>query len=303
MSNGQLIFPYERPPIYHVGISGGKDSTALLLWVVHKSGLPLNRVRVTFCDTGNEDPITYEHLELLRRTVIEPAGIIGGLETLIPPLQFFDLCFAKGRFPSRKAQFCTVDLKIEPTRLWVQARWTEGEDVVLLNGKRVDESNERKISMKDQPTRYFSDYWGCEEWAAIRDWKFADVLAIHEEFGVPLNPLYAMGASRVGCWPCVNCGKTEIRLVAKHRPEKIAKIESEEKRQETELGRVSTFYHGKTAPKRWHDRTYTDSDGKVWGTAGIRNIVKWAHTKHGGKDPLDAEPVVTACHNKTLACE
>lgn len=301
--NNQTIFPYERPPLYHLGCSTGKDSSALLLWALFESGLPRDRLRVTFCDTGNEDPITYAHLELLRE-IVEREGIIGGLETLIPPLQFFDLAFGKGRFPSRKAQFCTIDLKIEPTKVWVRQQWAKGEDVVLLNGKRAGETNERAIAMRGVPERYFSDYWGCEEWTPIREWTFDDVVAIHKKYGVPLNPLYAMGASRVGCWPCVNCGKTEIRIVAAHRPEKIDQIAAEELRHEQKLGRVSTFFHGKTTTKNFHDKTYTDSDGKVWGTASIRSVVKWAHTKRGGKepiDPADAAPVV--CHSKYLACE
>lgn len=38
---------------YHVGISGGKDSGALLLWMVHESGIPADQIIATFCDTGN----------------------------------------------------------------------------------------------------------------------------------------------------------------------------------------------------------------------------------------------------------
>jgi 3'-phosphoadenosine 5'-phosphosulfate sulfotransferase (PAPS reductase)/FAD synthetase len=299
--NNQTIFPYEKEPIYHVGVSTGKDSSGLLLWVIFKSGLPRHRVRVTFSDTGNEDPITYQHLEVLRG-VVEAAGIVGGLETLIPPLQFFDLCFKKGRFPSRKAQFCTTELKIEPLRNWIRKQWAAGEEVVLLNGKRSGESEERRRSMAGEAERGFSDFWGCEEWTPIRDWTFADILAIHKAHGVPLNPLYAMGASRVGCWPCVNCGKPEIRLVASHRPEKIDQIEAEEKRH-NELGRISTFYHGKTTPKQFHDRVYTRTDGKKFGTAGIRQVVKWAHTKRGGKEPIDPQAPSTACHSKYLSCE
>lgn len=303
MIHTQTVLPYTREPLYHVGISTGKDSSALLLWVIHKSGIPHDRIRVTFCDTGNEDPLTYQHLELLRERVVDPAGIVGSIETLIPPLQFFDLAFHKGRFPSRVAQFCTQFLKIEPTRAWISEQWKNGEDVVLLNGKRVKESGERARKMASQPERGFSDFWGCEEWQAIRSWTFDDVVAIHREFGIPLNPLYALGASRVGCWPCINCGKHEIRLVAKHRPEKIDQIEAEEKRHHA-AGRISTFFHGRTTPRQFHDTAYVDNEGRTWGTASIRAVVKWAHTKRGAKEPIDeTEAQPTACFNKYLSCE
>lgn len=294
-------FKFTDDPIYHVGCSTGKDSSALLLWVIHKSGLPLNRVRATFCDTGNEDPLTYAHLAYLTE-IAESAGIPGGIETLIPPLQFFDLAFKEGRFPSRKAQFCTIELKIEPTRRWIRDQWAKGEEVVLLNGKRSGESNERKISMRGKPARGFSDYWGCEEWSPLRDWSFDDVVAIHDELGVRLNPLYALGARRVGCWPCVNCGKPEVRLVAKQRPEKIAQIAKEERRHVDFLGRVSTFFHGKTTTKNFHDLEYTRTDGKKFGTASIHGVVKWAQTARGGKTP-HVEEETKACHVGYLACE
>jgi 7-cyano-7-deazaguanine synthase in queuosine biosynthesis len=44
--------------INHIGISGGKDSTALLLWAVHESGYPKESIHATFCDTDNEHQIT-----------------------------------------------------------------------------------------------------------------------------------------------------------------------------------------------------------------------------------------------------
>ena len=204
MKKANPIHPMNNP-IYHVGTSTGKDSVGLMLWVIHKSGLPKDRVRFTFCDTGNEDPLTYQHLEWLQEHVVLANGY-QPIETLIPRLQFFDLCFKKGRFPSRKAQFCTIELKIAPTRAWMRKQWEAGEEVVLLNGKRVGESAQRRASMKDTPARYFSDYWGTEEWSPLRDWTLEQILAIHREFNVPLNPLYALGARRVGCWPCVNCG-------------------------------------------------------------------------------------------------
>ena len=65
------IFGATEPPriedfsIYHVGLSGGKDSTALALWVRYESGLPQDRVRFSFCDSGNEDPLTYAYLGYL----------------------------------------------------------------------------------------------------------------------------------------------------------------------------------------------------------------------------------------------
>ncbi len=301
MNHTQTVLPYTRDPIYHVGTSSGKDSVGTMLWALHRSGLPRHRLRFTFCDTGNEDPLTYAHILWLQAYVAQ-FGLT--IETLHPQRPFFELAFFNGRFPARVAQFCTKELKIEPTRAWLRDQWTKGEDVVLINGKRLGESAERSRTMADQPERGFSDFWGCEEWTPLRDWSLEDVMNIHREFKVPLNPLYALGAHRVGCWPCINCGKPEIRLVAKHRPEKIDQIEAEEKRFQS-VGRVCTFFDGKTTTARFKDLTYRDSEGRDWPTASIRKVVEWAHTKHGGKVNLTTEelaaPVV--CSVKYLACE
>lgn len=289
--------------IHHLGVSGGKDSTALLLWAIHESGLPRESLRVTFCDTGNEDHVTYAHIALLDKIAME-AGIVGGVETIMPALTFFALALKKKRFPSRKAQFCTIELKIAPTKRWLAARWAEGHDVVIINGKRVNESHQRKKSMKDQPERGFSDYWGCEEWSPLRNWSLADVLAIHERHGVPLNPLYALGAKRVGCWPCINCGKLEIRLVSTHRPEKINLIEAEEKRHLEVNGRVSTFFPSKSTTSNFHDRTYVrKKDGKKFGAASIRKVVEWSHTERGGKQIRLPFEESKACFLNHLSCE
>lgn len=289
--------------LYHIGISGGKDSSALLLWAIHDSGLPREQLRVTFCDTGNEDILTYNHLALLAETVIAPAGIPGGLEHLIPAMDFFELALKKHRFPSRKAQFCTHNLKLEPTRAWIARHAAEAE-IVVLNGKRSAESEERRRNMRGQPIRGFSDFWGCDEWAPLADWKLEAVFEIHHRHNVPLNPLYALGARRVGCFPCVNCGKTEIRMVAKYRPEKIEHIARAEQEFESRYGRPSTFFASKTATARYRTKSFTDEGGKVHRVAPIHEIVKWAQTTRGGDQlRLDMEDAPMACFHKHLACE
>lgn len=55
--------------LYHVGCSGGKDSSAVLIWAALESDIPRENLRATFCDTGNEDILTYQHLDLLRERV------------------------------------------------------------------------------------------------------------------------------------------------------------------------------------------------------------------------------------------
>lgn len=289
--------------LYHLGLSGGKDSSGLLLFAVHESNLPREALRVTFCDTGNEDKLTYEHLDLLRNKVIIPAGITGGLEVLRAERTFFELALHKHRFPARKAQFCTHYLKLYPTQDWLKRQWDLGHEVTMMNGKRTAESEQRKRLMQDKPARAFSDFWGCEEWAPLKDWTIEDIAAIHNRYGIPLNPLYALGAHRVGCWPCINCGKTEIRLVAKHRPEKIKQIAEWEARITANSKHPATFFHFKTATMPFRTLKFVGDDGIVTPVAPIEKIVEWAHTERGGKQQrLDLDEP-KACWMNYGACE
>src|SRR6266550_2626614 len=108
----------------HIGISGGKDSTALLLWAVHESGYPRESLDVTFCDTGNEHLLTYDYVKMLSEGV-HP------VKTLKPERDFYELARWKKRFPGAKSRFCTVFLKIYPTQKHLAELLAAGHDVVM----------------------------------------------------------------------------------------------------------------------------------------------------------------------------
>ncbi|RYD76385.1 MAG: hypothetical protein EOP84_16950 [Verrucomicrobiaceae bacterium] len=97
--------------INHLGISGGKDSTALHLWAVHESGYPLESIRATFCDTGNECEETLEQVRLFSQRV-HP------IEWLKTERDFCELARHKGRFPSATVRFCTNagSIRLAPQR-------------------------------------------------------------------------------------------------------------------------------------------------------------------------------------------
>ena len=48
-----------------LGLSGGKNSTAALIWLIHASGVDPAWIVAAFCDTGNEDPLTHAFTALL----------------------------------------------------------------------------------------------------------------------------------------------------------------------------------------------------------------------------------------------
>jgi 3'-phosphoadenosine 5'-phosphosulfate sulfotransferase (PAPS reductase)/FAD synthetase len=270
--------------IYHVGVSGGKDSGAVLLWMVHESGIPRHQINATFCDTGNEHEWTYEQVERLSKWV-HP------IETLKPKLDFYALAQKKKRFPSACARFCTQELKIHPSQDHIRYLQQAYSHVVAVSGVRSNESFERAKLLE-------WDYSGnllTVQWRPLITWKIEDVIAIHQKYGIAMNRLYATGAKRVGCFPCVMSNKAEIRNIAQNFPERIAIIESAEKATR-DAGNYGAFFARDKVPMRFRTEEIVTKDGEKMMTCNIGDVVRWSMTGKRAKGSyLDDEPEPVSC--------
>lgn len=188
-------------------VSGGKDSAAMSLYLT-ELGIEHRRV---FMDTGWEHEATYDYLrgELTR--------VLGPIEEIRATEQMEELVRRKGMFPSRQRRFCTTELKIKPMRIYLDAVEPEALNVI---GIRAEESAARA----KLPAWEWSSEFDCEVWRPLLDWKLDQVIEIHKRHGLRPNPLYLMGASRVGCWPCIMARKGEIRLIADTDPKRIDRL-------------------------------------------------------------------------------
>jgi len=258
--------------IYHIGVSGGKDSTALLLWMVYESGIPHTQLVASFCDTQNEAQCTYEHIWRLNRDVFP----IVWLQTE----GFFPLAFRKGRFPASKNRFCTQGLKLIPTKIFLERLSDYCDEVISCSGLRRDESEARKDKLEwGDP---MESYFGLRDWRPLINWKISDVLAIHRKYNIPLNDLYSKGAKRVGCFPCINSSKPEIRAMAKYFPERIEQIREWEYQFENKNG-VSTFFPRNKIPERFRTKIIITKKGIKMKVCTIDDVVQWANSGWRGK--------------------
>jgi 3'-phosphoadenosine 5'-phosphosulfate sulfotransferase (PAPS reductase)/FAD synthetase len=222
-------------------VSGGKDSAAMSL---HLAELGIEHRRV-FLDTGWEHPLSYHYV--LRRPEARAAiarvrprwteeevelfldrqdaalgeaplqRALGPIEVLRGERQMADLIRAKGMFPSRVRRFCTEELKVEPMVAHLRVLMDEGRAVVNAIGIRHGESAARALTLEWDSSGRF----GCDVWSPLTRWTLDDVIAIHRRHDLRPNPLYLLGASRVGCWPCIFARKAELRLIADTDPEQI----------------------------------------------------------------------------------
>jgi len=211
-----------------ISFSGGKDSTALILWAKEI----LDSFQVVFCDTGWEDQITYDYIEYINKTLLNGELIVLKSEKYEG---FADLSIKKKRIASTEARYCTTELKIIPTKNYIE----QFEDVHLYNGIRADESP-RRAAMDET---VFDDYLKCTVHRPLLKWTIEQVFGIMEKYNIKPNPLYKMGMSRVGCMPCIMSNHKEMRVLIKNKPDVIEKILN----LENEVGR--TFFPPKYIPK------------------------------------------------------
>lgn len=261
--------------INFIGVSGGKDSTALLLWAVNESGYDRATIRAGYNDHGNDLPETISYIRMLSERV-HP------IEFIKPALDFYQLAYKKKRFPSRRARFCTEQLKLVPTRDYIRALMLDGYEVVVHSGVRAGESAERA----ELPERDEDSFFDCEIYRPLLHWAIEDVWAIHERYSIPRNPLYALGCKRVGCFPCVMSRKSEIRIMAEKFPERIALISAAENRFIEIHGEPRTFFHRTVTTKPYRTLEVQTKQGAMM-VPTIDDVVEWSKSYKGAKAQMD----------------
>ena len=131
----------------------------------------------------------------------------------------------------------------------------------------------------------------------IAAWTAAQTFEIAQRHGIEPNPLYRMGMGRVGCMPCINCGKDEIAEIATRFPEVIDRI----RRWEAIVSRaskrlLSTFFFFDHADG-WTNAEHAAANN-------IDQAVAWSKTSHGGRQ-FDLTRLLgsATCSSKYGLCE
>lgn len=206
---------------------------------------------------------------------------------------YLDLCMLKGRFPSRKAQFCTQELKTKP--LTEYAMWfgdVLDADVWSWQGVRRDESASRRNA------KGFEDLTGgIYAFRPIAGWTAQQTVDFVRSHGIELNPLYSQGMNRVGCMPCINASKAELAEISRRFPEHIERI-AEWERIVAEVSKRG----GATFFAMLNGQGLTTQEISARGS--IHSVVKWARTFRGGRveDPQWSEEA-PLCASSYGLCE
>lgn len=131
-----------------LGISGGKDSAALAVYM--RNHYPELDIEYFFTDTGEELPEVYEFLTKLE-------GALGKPITRLDPHRNFEFWLREFNqfLPSPQTRWCTIKMKLEPFRNWVNQWLKGGHTVYSYVAIRADEdyregytSNHQNLKIK-----------------------------------------------------------------------------------------------------------------------------------------------------------
>ena len=179
------------------GISGGKDSSALAVYMRDK----VPDMEYFFCDTGAELPETYAYLAKLE-------VVLGKKIVRLNSTRSFDHYFEvfRGTLPSPQMRWCTSMLKIKPLEDWI------GEDeVISYVAIRADEkSRTGYVSTKPNIKTVFP--------FIDNDVDHTGVIKILEDAGINL-PDYYKWRTRSGCYFCFFQRKSEWVGLADNHPD------------------------------------------------------------------------------------
>ena len=282
--------------------SGGKDSQACLILACKKYGV--QNCEAVFCDTGWENPMTYEHI----KTTTEQLGVKLVVLKSKKYNGMIDMATKLTRWPSSQRRFCTQLLKAYPAIDYVLSL---NENVIVIEGIRAQESFSRS-KMEAQCT-YFKYYFEfrktktdsyrkkdvlawCKEFNAdksrpIFDWSAEQTLNYILDNGQFPNPLYYMGFARVGCFPCIMSRHKSTKLIIENHPEQWNKLVEAEKLLE------SSFFPPDYIPK--HACSMISKNGKRFPSA--QDVEKYLKGKDATIDMFENE--TPSCMSTYNLCE
>lgn len=210
-----------------VSLSGGKDSTAMLLRMIE---LKEQIDEVITCDTGMEFPAMYRHLDRLHQ-IITDAGI---KHTILKNPESFEYIMLEKvvksekygdhygfGWPSMNARWCTRHMKLDLIKKYTREVRKQHPDIIQCIGLASDEVKRlERDNNKKNDHRHPLVEWG---------WTEKKCLQYCYDMGFDWEGLYEL-FDRVSCWCCPLAKLSELKKLWWNFPELWHKLEEWEVR-------------------------------------------------------------------------
>jgi hypothetical protein len=204
-----------------LGLSGGKDSAALALYMAKK--YPHLNIEYFFTDTGSELPEVYEYLDKLETQLRKPiarlhAKKVNDVDAATGEKageSIFGEIFKNvynGFLPSPQSRWCTVQMKLKPMERWLAPTLEAGGRIVSYIAIRSDED---RLGYNPPNPAITPKFPFVEDGI--------DIFGVHEILDGAMigKPAYYDWRSRSGCTFCFYQQKIEwVGLLEKH-PDKF----------------------------------------------------------------------------------
>lgn len=206
----------DKPKLHIVSLSGGKDSTAMLLMMAEKE-MPIDLI--IYCDVGVEFPAMYEHLEKLEQCIDIPITMIRANKTFEYYLLDHPVAVRDGNTPrigygwaGPRMRWCTSRMKTDVIAAYLSPM-KKDYDLIQYVGIAADEAHR----VKDR----------CYP---LVDWNITEKQALEYCYdkGFDFGGLYEL-FDRVSCWCCPLQGLVELRALRTHFPELWTKLRAWDK--------------------------------------------------------------------------
>lgn len=196
--------------LHVVGLSGGKDSTAMALALREREP----REYVYVCTpTGDELPEMTAHWSRLEELLGASLVRVHSGESLDSLIERY------GALPNHRQRWCTRILKIEPYGRWL-AEQSKTRDVVSYIGLRADEEDREGVDYSEE-LGLFGQRITCRHPLREWGWGIADVWSYLDEKGVCIP-------RRTDCGKCYGQRLSEWRDLLGQFPERYAAAEAQE---------------------------------------------------------------------------
>lgn len=257
----------------------------MLLWM-QEQGIDFTAV---FCDTGWEHPLTYAYVEEINQTVLN-----GRLVRLCSDKYagFADMCIKRKMVPGKQTRFCTQELKVFPIHRYIESL---DDDVTSYVGIRADESLARSKGGRSQ---WIDDAGGYQIERPLFDWTAQQCFEIMRRHGVKPNPLYLMGAGRVGCWPCIFINHRELRALLRSTPEIRDRLRDLEASLNTTAGAARRlFFRSDYIPARFCSTAVNTKDGRSVAVPTVDDVFRYIESVDEDQMPLFEAPKCMSVYN------